>query len=271
MKWKIFFIFSFYCLLYVTVFANSSTRPSTRFFREPGNDQNSNWSIHYAFGKGNPKSDDLSYTNSEFVFLGNILDDPALTYLGTRKISPNIESYNARFLAEYLPNHFGFQFGMNYNSINVTYKDNTLALGTLLLFQSLSSSANNLFNNTTSNNTTNSINPSSFVILPLLFSSITQNINFSTHVTTLDFASTIHFLPRKTFDPYLNLGIGIGTCGYACSSGKIFGRLGARVNMGGGYIFLESEYSETVVRPAGSPNSVKLNDSLGLFGFGLYL
>lgn len=271
MKRNFFLLFNVYFLLCLTVFANDSNRISDRPSREPGNAQNSNWSIHYALGKGNPKSDGLVYTNSEFVFLGNVLGNPALVYLGRQKIVPKIEAYNTRFLAEYLPNHFGFQFGMNYNSINVVYKDNTLALGSLFLFQSLATQNSN---NDSSNNTTpsnNSFDPTTFLILPVLFNAAARNTSFSAHATTFDFASTIHFRPRKTFDPYLNVGIGVGTCGYACAAGKIFGRLGARVNLGEGYIFLEGEYTEMVVRPSGAPASVKLNGSLGLFGFGLYL
>ncbi len=231
--------------------------------RGAGNDQNSNWSIQYSIGKSHPQgSDELSASNSTLLFLGLFSNNPALMYLGTREIKPEIIGHHGRFIAEFLPSYIGFQFGMNYASYSVTYKDDTAALGSLLLLQSLSTPS------TSSGSTTNSA-ANSF-LLPLLLSGPSVE-TFAIHSNTLDFASSFHIRPRKTIDPYANIGIGVGTCGNACTVGKGFGRLGIRLNLGGGYLFLEGEYSESSFRPAGAEKSIKFTGSHGMFGFGLYL
>ncbi len=249
---------------YLPVLTHDTNHLSNKTYQS---EPNKIWSIHYSLGKGNLYSKDLDYSNSQLSFFGNLLNNPALIYLGARKITPNIEAYHARFLAEYLPHQLGFQFGMNYHSINVTYKDNSSVLGALLLLLPSNSSAN-----PNSSNPLFSLNNLAPIFAPIiLLTSSFQNPNFSTHLASFDFASTFHFRPRKTFDPYVNVGIGLGTCGYACAGGKIFGRLGSKINLGLGYIFIEGEYTEISLRPAGSSQSTKLKGSIFLFGFGIYL
>jgi hypothetical protein len=48
-------------------------------------------------------------------------------------------------------------------------------------------------------------------------------------------------------------------------------RLGLRLNLVDGYLFVEAEYSESSFRKAGAEKSIKFTGSHGMLGFGLYL
>ncbi|RHX88759.1 hypothetical protein [Leptospira stimsonii] len=239
--------------------------------RPSGSYENSNWSIQYGFGAGTAKYSIPSQDSSGTLFplllaspssgSSNNLLLPLLLSSSSSKESYSGSTYHGRFLAEYLPGHVGFLFGMSNTVFDLKLKQSGAdQLIPLLTIQALL---------TPTSGSSSSSSSSLLLLLPLL-SSGGADAKIQDSITYFDFGPTFHARPRKTFDPYFALGLGAGSCSGNCYSYRGFAKLGLRVNFGGGYIFLEAEQSQAEVR-IGKVSSDPIQNQLGIFGFGLYL
>lgn len=248
---------------------NTNNRPS-------GNYENSNWSVQYGFGAGSVTYSEQSSNNGSSALLPLLLTSsstsgssssstlllPLLLSSGSSKQSYSGQTYNGRFYAEYLPGHIGLLFGMSNTVYDLKAKANpTDQLLPLLLVQGLSGS---------SSSSSTSSSTSTILLLSLLTSSVGDAVKIQDSITYFDIGPTFHARPRKTFDPYLALGVGAGSCSGNCYSYRGYAKLGMRVNFGGGYIFLEAEQSYAEVK-IGKVSSDPIKNQIGIFGFGLYL
>ncbi|PJZ28213.1 hypothetical protein [Leptospira kmetyi] len=247
---------------------NTNNRPS-------GNYENSNWSIQYGFGAGSATYSEQSSSSGSSALLPLLLTSssssssssssnlllPLLLSSGSSKQQYSGSTYHGRFYAEYLPGNFGLLFGMSNTVFDLKAKANpTDQLLPLLLIQSMTGSS--------SSSSSSSSSLTTILLLSALDSGSAAKIQDS--ITYLDIGPTFHARPRKTFDPYLALGIGAGSCSGNCYSYRGYAKLGLRVNFGGGYIFLEGEQSHAEVR-IGKVSSDPIKNQIGIFGFGLYL
>ncbi|PJZ66549.1 hypothetical protein EHQ27_03180 [Leptospira wolffii] len=229
--------------------------------RESGNQNNSNWSVQYGFGFGaptvqnpgifgNPNAAIASTYLANSLFGGGSIDFATLALLSKTPEPPKVNSYGSRFYAEYAPGFIGFVFGMNADVLQFTFpQDNTL------LFAALQQQAS-----------TGSIDST---LLSTLANPPAQKLGLN--VTTLDFALNLHMNARKTVDPYFMLGLGVGGCDFNCYSGKVFGRLGVRFNLGGAYVFLEGEYNNYWIKYTDYQQTLQMNGPKATMGFGVYL
>ncbi|GBF39356.1 hypothetical protein [Leptospira johnsonii] len=226
--------------------------------REPGNQTNSNWSIQYGFGYGNANVQNLGWfgnPNAD-ILPGLLLNggaDPALLYLMSRPTpAPKGDVYSTRFYAEYAPNIIGFVFGLSSDIVQLTFPANDAAA--LYLLQGISNG---------------SIPYDSYTVSSVLSTQAMQKI--SVNSSTLDFGINFHMNPRKTVDPYFMLGLGLGGCAHDCYAGKVFGRLGLKVNMGALYTFFEAEYTNYWFKYTEIQDALQMQGPKASMGFGLYL
>ncbi|PJZ70789.1 hypothetical protein CH373_07705 [Leptospira perolatii] len=232
--------------------------------RSSGNVETSNWSIQYGFGAGEgtyrPKS-----TNSSASLIPYLYASPAspansnllnLLYLNSgEKTEFQGPSRHYRFSAEYLPGNIGFQFGMSGASYQLIKQQADFdKLIPVLYQQSVAPGGNPDLTTFLLHNALSSPNA----------------IRLTPSMSFLDFGPTFHFSPRKILDPYIGLGVGIGTCSGDCLAARAYAKAGLRLNMGGGFIFAEAEQSVIKTKEQGEISS-PLIDKLGIFGFGLYL
>ena len=224
-----------------------------------------NWSIQTSLGQGNPYTTDIyssgdggslfflmlmsgstTSTDLSSLFMLSMLSSSGKTvYSGT--------SYQNHFKAEFKPKYWGFQFGLSTGAYTLEEQKSPIDLMLPLM----------ILGSTTTSST------SSLLLLSMLDSAGSSN-TVDLSLTTFDFAATLHTRPFATFDPYLVAGIGIGACGGDCSLGKVFGKIGFRLNVSGGYIFLEGQKQVSYLKFSGSPEAT-IEEGMGLFGFGLYL
>jgi len=231
-----------------------------------------NWSIQTSLGKGNSEIEmagggdplltllllgGLSGSNSSG--LGTIL---LFSMLGSDSSVYKGESYQNHFKAEYKPKYWGFQFGMSSGSYDLQQEADPFGNAIPLLFflpaQPVSSSGYN------------SGQAFATILLLSAFLDMASQTPVSLSLTTFDFAATLHVTPFSLFDPYLVAGIGIGSCGSKCTLGKGFAKLGLRLNLTGGFLFLEGQKQISYLKPAGF-DAIEMEETMGLFGFGLYL
>ncbi|PJZ76550.1 hypothetical protein [Leptospira neocaledonica] len=83
----------------------------------------------------------------------------------------------------------------------------------------------------------------------------------------LDIGTTFHFRPGKTLDPYVSLGIGIGSSD--AKSYRVFERLGLRANFERAFLFLEAEASN--IHRYISGTDLAYQDYSAWIGVGSYL
>ncbi|TGL31599.1 hypothetical protein EHQ52_16875 [Leptospira koniambonensis] len=83
----------------------------------------------------------------------------------------------------------------------------------------------------------------------------------------LDIGPTFHFRPGKTLDPYVSIGVGIGSSD--AKSYRSFGRLGLRTNFERAFLFLEAEASN--IHRYISGTDLAYQDYSAWFGIGSYL
>ncbi|RHX79676.1 hypothetical protein EHQ05_09425 [Leptospira yasudae] len=263
-----------FCLTMVLVgmeiFATEN-QPNGANDRVSGNYENSNWSIQYGFGAGKATYSMPSEGNS-MALLPYLITSPSTTSSGTSNLllpallssSTSKESYSGttyhgRFYAEYLPNYFGLHFGMSNSVFDLKAKvDPIEQLLPLLLLQSAATSSS-------------SSSMSTAYLLYTIASPATSSAKIQDSITYFDIGPTFHARPRKTLDPYLALGVGAGSCAGRCYSYRGYAKLGFRINFGGGYIFLEGEYSHANIRIGKDDAAEPLKNQIGIFGFGLYL
>ncbi|MCR1793663.1 hypothetical protein AB3N61_15340 [Leptospira sp. WS58.C1] len=243
------------CILVILVSSTSASADN----REAGNQNNSNWSVQYGIGYGNANVQNLGwFGNPNAAALPSILFgggtiDPALLYLMSRPTpAPKGDVYSTRFYAEYAPNIIGFVFGLSSDIVQLTFPRNDTA--NLYLIQGIS----------------NGSIPSDPIIISSILSAPTTE-KMSVNSTTLDFGINFHMNPRKTVDPYFMLGLGLGGCAHNCYAGKVFGRLGVKVNMGALYSFFEAEYTNYWFKYTEIQDSLQMHGPKATFGFGLYL
>ncbi|MCB1156107.1 MAG: hypothetical protein H7A25_02285 [Leptospiraceae bacterium] len=208
-----------------------------------------NWSIQMILGKGGAKTKLRSDNSTFFSFLSGSFSNEEVRG----------ESYHYRFYGEFLPSYVGYIFGISGDTYKFKPKVNPVSQFLPIL----------LLSNSPGSSTYSSLGAYLFPLV-LMSAGSQSNEAFGASVPFIDHALSLHFRPKKTLDPYLNLGIGFGSCGVDCIGGKAFARLGLRINFSSVHLFLEGEKQHVVLK-RGREESEPIDDQILQLGFGIYL